>query len=91
MTPYQQLEARFARRGTLQEALAVLGWDHAAMMPAGGAKARAEQVSTLEVMAHDAALVRDGRPVIFTSLREDPLAAEVAAWVRAAVGKTALT
>ena len=53
MTPYQQLEARFARRGALQEALAVLGWDHSAMMPAGGAKARADQVSTLEVMAHE--------------------------------------
>ncbi|WP_189045696.1 carboxypeptidase M32 [Aliidongia dinghuensis] len=53
MTPYQQLETRFARRGTLQEALAVLGWDHSAMMPSGGAGARAEQVSTLEVMAHE--------------------------------------
>jgi hypothetical protein len=28
--------------------------------------------------------------VFFTSLREDPLAAEVVAWVRAAVGKTAM-
>ena len=53
MTPYQQLEARFARRGTLQEALAVLSWDHSAMMPTGGAGARAEQVSMLEVMAHE--------------------------------------
>jgi carboxypeptidase Taq len=53
MTPYQQLEARFARRGTLQEAQSILGWDHSAMMPSGGAGARAEQVSTLEVMAHE--------------------------------------
>jgi urease accessory protein len=43
------------------------------------------------VMARDAGAVRAGRPVIFTSLREDPFAAEVAAWVRAAVGKTAMT
>jgi urease accessory protein len=41
------------------------------------------------VMARDAAAVREGRPVLFTSLREDPLAAEVVAWVRAAAGKTA--
>jgi len=41
--------------------------------------------ASLEVMARDASAVRDGRPVIFTSLREDPLAVEVAAWVRAAV------
>ncbi len=42
-------------------------------------------------MARDAAAVRGGRPVLFTSLREDPLAAEVAAWVRAAVGQTAVS
>jgi len=53
MTPYQQLEARFARRGTLNEALSVLGWDYSSMMPSGGAGARAEQMSTLEVMAHE--------------------------------------
>jgi urease accessory protein len=36
-------------------------------------------------MARDASAVREGRPVLFTSLREDPLAADVAGWVRAAV------
>ena len=35
----------------------------------------------LSVMARDAAAVRDGRPVLFTSMVTDPLAAEVAAWV----------
>ena len=35
----------------------------------------------LSVMARDAAAVRDGRPVLFTSLVRDPLASEVAAWV----------
>jgi urease accessory protein len=40
-------------------------------------------------MARDAATVRAGRPVLFTSLRDDPLAAEVTAWVRAAVGNPA--
>jgi urease accessory protein len=37
----------------------------------------------LSVMARDAAAVRAGRPVLFTSLVADPLAAEVARWVRA--------
>jgi urease accessory protein len=46
--------------------------------------------ASLEVMAHDAAAVRDGRPVIFCSLREDPLATKVADWVRAALRKPAL-
>jgi urease accessory protein len=36
----------------------------------------------LSVMARDAAAVRQGRPVLFTSLAADPSAAEVAAWVR---------
>lgn len=33
-------------------------------------------------MARDAAAKRGGLPVLFTSLTEDPMAAEVAAWVR---------
>jgi urease accessory protein len=36
----------------------------------------------LDVMVRDAALVRDGRPVSFTSLVQDPTAAPVADWVR---------
>ncbi len=35
----------------------------------------------LSVMSRDAAIVRDGRPVLFTSLREDPSAVPVAEWV----------
>ena len=38
--------------------------------------------ASLEVMDRDAAAVRQGRPVLFTSLREDPSAAAVADWVR---------
>jgi len=38
--------------------------------------------ASLDVMDRDAAAVRQGRPVIFTSLREDPAAGAVAAWVR---------
>ncbi len=36
----------------------------------------------LDVMARDAAAVRAGRPVLFTSLAHEPAAPEVAAWVR---------
>ena len=38
--------------------------------------------ASLEVMNRDATAVRDGRPVLFTSLREDQAAAAVADWVR---------
>jgi carboxypeptidase Taq len=54
MTPYETLETRFRRLGALQEAIAVLNWDSAAMMPPGGGAARAEQLATLRVMAHEA-------------------------------------
>jgi urease accessory protein len=33
-------------------------------------------------MARDAAAVRGDRPVLFTSIRQDPTADEVATWVR---------
>ncbi|MQY02659.1 urease accessory protein UreG [Actinomadura macrotermitis] len=41
--------------------------------------------SDLAVMGRDAAKVRDGKPVAFTSLREQPGAPEVAGWVRDAL------
>jgi carboxypeptidase Taq len=52
--PYAALEARFARIGAVQDAAAMLQWDAAALMPAGGAGARAEQLATLRLIAHEA-------------------------------------
>ena len=52
-TPYQALEARFARLGTLQEAMAMLQWDSAAIMPPGGGEARAEQLAALKLVCHE--------------------------------------
>ena len=51
--PYRALEARFRRLNALREAGSVLHWDTAAMMPEGGANARAEQVATLRVICHE--------------------------------------
>jgi carboxypeptidase Taq len=53
MTAYQQLEARFRRLGALEEAISVLHWDSATMMPSGGAATRAEQLATLSRVAHE--------------------------------------
>ncbi len=53
MIAYRQLETRFRRIGAIEEAIAVLHWDTAALMPAGGARARAEQLATLRVIAHE--------------------------------------
>jgi len=44
--------------------------------------------ASLEVMDRDAAAVRQGRPVVFTSLREDPGATPVTNWVLAALAPT---
>jgi carboxypeptidase Taq len=52
MTAYQQLERRFRRIGALEQAISVLHWDTAAMMPEGGGTARAEQLATLRLIAH---------------------------------------
>ncbi|PWR21478.1 carboxypeptidase M32 [Zavarzinia aquatilis] len=50
---YARLEDRFRRLSAVQGALAVLHWDSAAVMPAGGAETRGEQIATLTVIAHD--------------------------------------
>ncbi|HYZ41609.1 MAG TPA: carboxypeptidase M32, partial [Stellaceae bacterium] len=52
MTAYRQLEERFRRIGALEQAIAVLHWDTAAIMPEGGTAARAEQLATLRMIAH---------------------------------------
>jgi len=52
MTAYRQLEERFRRIGAIEQAISVLHWDTASMMPEGGAVARAEQLATLRLIAH---------------------------------------
>ena len=50
---YAALEGRFRRVHLLHDAVSVLEWDTAAMMPTGGATARAEQLAGLRVVAHE--------------------------------------
>ena len=45
--------------------------------------------ASLEVMDRDAALVRQGRPVVFSSLRGDPQATAVTAWVLGGLAEAA--
>lgn len=51
---YSQLETRFKKASVLGDALSVLHWDMATMMPDGGATARAEQLALLKTLAHQA-------------------------------------
>ena len=52
-TAYESLEQRFARIRVLEDAAGILGWDAQAMMPAGAASGRAEQLALLRGLAHE--------------------------------------
>jgi len=47
------LEERFRRIAALHGSMSMLGWDRSTVMPSGGAAARAEQLATLGVLAHE--------------------------------------
>lgn len=51
--PLQQLKTRLAEITDLKAAIAILSWDQMALMPPGGAAARARQLATLERLAHE--------------------------------------
>lgn len=53
MTDYQELEARHRKMSAIGGALSILGWDQSVMMPDGGARSRAEQVSALALIIHE--------------------------------------
>ncbi len=53
MTAYETLEQRFARLSALREAAGILHWDMSAMMPPGGAGARSEQLTALDLTCHE--------------------------------------
>lgn len=52
MEAYEKLEEHFEKINRIGEILGVLGWDHATMMPSGGAEARSEQLAMLKGMRH---------------------------------------
>jgi carboxypeptidase Taq len=80
MTAYHQLEARFRRIGAIGQAISVLHWDTAAIMPSGGAAARAEQLATLRLIEHQHLVA----PEIEAMLAEaDAASHELGEWQRA--------
>jgi carboxypeptidase Taq len=50
---YEALVQRFARRARVENAMAILHWDQAVMMPSGSAESRAEDVAALALIAHE--------------------------------------
>jgi len=79
---YATLEGRFKRLGLVNEAVAMLNWDTAAMMPEGAAGARAEQLAELKVIAHE--LLADPR---LAELIDDAARGGLDDWQRANVGE----
>jgi carboxypeptidase Taq len=80
MSAYRDLEACFDRLGAVEEAIAVLHWDAAAMMPRGGAAARARQLSALRVIAHRLLTARENADLLAAAETE---AAGLDDWQRA--------
>jgi len=52
LSAYERLAARFRRIATVGECASMLWWDAAAVMPPGGAVARADQLAVLAVLCH---------------------------------------
>lgn len=50
---YKRLEDAFRRHALIDETVGLLHWDMSVVMPPGGARARAEQIAYLKVLAHD--------------------------------------
>jgi carboxypeptidase Taq len=50
---YGSLERRFARLNAVNRAAAILNWDRSTMMPDGASEDRADQLATLNVIAHE--------------------------------------
>ena len=76
---YAALHRRFQRVGDLRHALAMLAWDEAAVMPAGGGAARAEALATLKGMAHELMAVPETGDLI-ESAAAAHAAADLDAW-----------
>ncbi len=68
--PYAELEKRFARMSAVNRAGAMLNWDRSTMMPEGASEDRADQLATLNVIAHEL-LVAPDMPELFGRAEEN--------------------
>src|SRR5437660_9433950 len=80
MIAYRELEARFRRIGAIGQAISVLHWDTAAIMPTGGTAARAEQLATLRLIQHQHLVAPEIEPLLAEA---DSASVELGEWQRA--------
>ena len=71
MTAYTQLKTLFSRLNRLYEAMAILHWDMASMMPSGGARARGEQLATLHGLRHELLTAPENEALLDAAETED--------------------
>ena len=57
--PYAELERRFGRMSAVNRASSILNWDRSTMMPDGASDDRADQLATLNVIAHEIMIAPD--------------------------------
>ena len=53
LSSFETLHAKLIEIHQLRDAAALLSWDQETYMPSGGGQARAEQIATLQTLAHD--------------------------------------
>ena len=68
---YAALHERFRRIGDLNHALAMLSWDEAVMMPAGGGTVRGEALATLTGMVHQLTAAPETVELVDAALEEE--------------------
>jgi len=73
VSAYLELERRFARLATINDALGILDWDSQTMMPAGAADGRAGQIATLRLVAHDLLTAPDMADLLAAAAAEPDL------------------
>lgn len=69
---YDALAARFRRISLLGDAEGMLHWDYAAIMPEGGANARAEQLAELGAISHGILIADETADLIAKATDETP-------------------
>ncbi|WP_420548907.1 carboxypeptidase M32 [Curvivirga sp.] len=80
-SPYQTLENLFRETALIGEAMSVLHWDMAVMMPRGGFEARGEQLAALKVIEHTKAV--DPKIGDLLNQAEETAASELNEWQQA--------
>jgi carboxypeptidase Taq len=69
---YERLASRFRLIATIGECSSMLGWDAAAVMPAGGGAARGDQLAVLAVLGHERLIASEVEADLAAAETSDP-------------------